>query len=146
MAPKSDRIGFGSAHLYWQIGTIMNEWTRSPESIGHTHTYINSAISSSGFSVTDYNCTSNIMSSTLNCTIKKQHLYNVTLWFFTVFHPILWLRNVAWNIISHGRYCSRDLTILGRQRDDDGQNKLLQINGSKDNSWYIINRMNLIQS
>ena len=37
----------------------------------------------------------------------------------------------------------RDLTILGRQRDDDGQNKLLQINGSKDNSWYIINRMNL---
>jgi hypothetical protein len=36
----------------------------------------------------------------------------------------------------------RDLTILGRQRDDDGQNKLLQINGSKDNSSYIINRMN----
>jgi hypothetical protein len=40
---------------------------------------------------------------------------------------------------------SRDLTILGRQRDDDSQNKLLQINGSKDNSSYIINRMNLIQ-
>jgi hypothetical protein len=40
--------------------------------------------------------------------------------------------------------CNRDLTILGRQRDDDGQNKLLQINGSKDNSSYIINRMNLI--
>ena len=40
---------------------------------------------------------------------------------------------------------SRDLTILGRQRDDDGQNKLLQINGNKDNSSYIINRMNLIQ-
>jgi hypothetical protein len=39
-----------------------------------------------------------------------------------------------------------DLTILGRQRDDDGQNKLLQINGSKDNSSYIINRLNLIQS
>ena len=39
----------------------------------------------------------------------------------------------------------RDLTILGRQRDDDGQNKLLQINGSKDSSSYIINRMNLIQ-
>jgi hypothetical protein len=37
-------------------------------------------------------------------------------------------------------------TILGRQRDDDGQNKLLQINGSKDNSSYIINCMNLIQS
>jgi hypothetical protein len=30
----------------------------------------------------------------------------------------------------------RDLTILGRQRDGDGQNKLLQINGSKDSSWY----------
>jgi hypothetical protein len=39
----------------------------------------------------------------------------------------------------------RDLTILGRQRDGDGQNKLLQINGSKDNSSYIMNRMNLIQ-
>ena len=38
---------------------------------------------------------------------------------------------------------NRDLTILGRQRD--GQNKLLQINGSKDSSWYIINRLNLIQ-
>jgi hypothetical protein len=38
---------------------------------------------------------------------------------------------------------NRDLTILGRQRD--GQNKLLQINGSKDSSWYIINRMNLIR-
>ena len=38
----------------------------------------------------------------------------------------------------------RDLMILGRQRDGDGQNKLLQINGSKDNSSYIINRMNLI--
>jgi hypothetical protein len=33
---------------------------------------------------------------------------------------------------------NRELTILGRQRDDDGQNKLLQINGSKDNSSYII--------
>ena len=40
----------------------------------------------------------------------------------------------------------RDLTFLGRQRDGDGQNKLLQINGSKDNSSYIINRINLIQS
>jgi hypothetical protein len=39
----------------------------------------------------------------------------------------------------------RDLTILGRQRNGDGQKKLLQINGSKDSSWYIINRMNLIQ-
>jgi hypothetical protein len=38
------------------------------------------------------------------------------------------------------------LTILGRQRDDDDQNKFLQRNGSKDNSSYIINRMNLIQS
>ena len=35
--------------------------------------------------------------------------------------------------------------ILGRQRDD-GQNKLLQINGSKDHSSHIIDRMNLIQS
>ena len=35
------------------------------------------------------------------------------------------------------------LGILGRQRDDDGQNKLLQINGSKDNSLYIINRIRI---
>ena len=35
--------------------------------------------------------------------------------------------------------------ILGRQRDGDGQNKLLQINGSKDSSSYIINRKNLLQ-
>ena len=41
---------------------------------------------------------------------------------------------------------NRDLAIIGRQRDGDGQNKLLQINGSKDSSSYIINRMNLIQS
>ena len=40
---------------------------------------------------------------------------------------------------------NRDLTILGRQRDGDGQNKLLEINGSKDSSSYIINYMNLIQ-
>jgi hypothetical protein len=46
-----------------------------------------------------------------------------------------------WSIRSP--HCIRDLTILGRQRD--GQNKLLQINGSKDSSWYIIKRMNLIQ-
>jgi hypothetical protein len=39
----------------------------------------------------------------------------------------------------------RHLTILGRQRDGDGQNKLLQIYGSKDNSSYIINCMNFIQ-
>jgi hypothetical protein len=51
---------------------------------------------------------------------------------------------MIWRALQSSYY--RDLTILGRQRDDDGQNKLLQINGSKDNSWYIINRMNLIQS
>jgi hypothetical protein len=27
------------------------------------------------------------------------------------------------------RLYNRDLTILGRQRNDDGQNKLLQVNG-----------------
>jgi hypothetical protein len=40
---------------------------------------------------------------------------------------------------------NRDLTILGRQRDGDGQNKLLQINGSKDSLSYNINRVNLVQ-
>jgi hypothetical protein len=42
--------------------------------------------------------------------------------------------------IQHYLQITRDLTIIGRQRDDDGQNKLLQINGSK--ASYIINRMN----
>jgi hypothetical protein len=42
-------------------------------------------------------------------------------------------------------FAVRDLTILGRQRDGDGQNKLLQINGSEDSSSYIINHTNLIQ-
>jgi hypothetical protein len=62
-----------------------------------------------------------------------------------------WLKTKKYQtvILAYLRYVStriRDLTILGRQRNDDGQNKLLQINGSKDNSSYIINRMNLIQS
>jgi hypothetical protein len=51
--------------------------------------------------------------------------------------------NGEWSAIKYRIY--RNLTILGRQRDD-GQNKLLQINGIKDNSSYIINRMNLTQS
>jgi hypothetical protein len=34
---------------------------------------------------------------------------------------------------------------VGRQHDDDGQNKFLQMNDSKENLSYIINRMNLIQ-
>jgi hypothetical protein len=57
----------------------------------------------------------------------------------------MWLDHALFSIplwISFER--RRDLTILGRQRDDDGQNKLLRINGSKDNSSYIINRMNLV--
>ena len=45
-------------------------------------------------------------------------------------------------IFASCKVASKDLTILRRQRDDDGQNKLLQINGNKDNSSYIINRMN----
>ena len=49
-------------------------------------------------------------------------------------------------IFASYKVASKDLTFLGRQRDDDGQNKLLQINGGKDNSSYIISRMNLIQS
>jgi hypothetical protein len=47
--------------------------------------------------------------------------------------------------VPSGESVIRDLTILGRQRDGDGQNKLLQVNGSKDSSSYIINRMHLIQ-
>ena len=40
---------------------------------------------------------------------------------------------------------SSELKHVGRQRDDDGQNKFLQINYSKENLSYIIIRMNLIQ-
>ena len=38
-----------------------------------------------------------------------------------------------------------ELKHVGRQHDDDGQNKFLQINDSKENLSYIIIRMNLIQ-
>ena len=40
---------------------------------------------------------------------------------------------------------NRELKHVGRQHDDDGQNKFLQINDSKENLSYIIIRMNLIQ-
>ena len=39
----------------------------------------------------------------------------------------------------------RELKHVGRQRGDEGQNKFLQINDSKENLSYIIIRMNLIQ-
>jgi hypothetical protein len=39
----------------------------------------------------------------------------------------------------------REFKHVGRQRDDDGQNKFLQINDNKENLSYIIIRMNLIQ-
>ena len=39
----------------------------------------------------------------------------------------------------------RELKHVGRQHDDDGQNKFLQINDSKENLSYIIIRMNLTQ-
>ena len=38
----------------------------------------------------------------------------------------------------------RELKHVGRQHDDDGQNKFLQINYSKENLSYIIIRMNLV--
>jgi hypothetical protein len=46
--------------------------------------------------------------SNSNCPIKKDHLYRVTMWFFTVFHSNSWFRNAAWDTIishpvSHGR-------------------------------------------
>jgi hypothetical protein len=42
--------------------------------------------------------------SNSNCPMKKQHLYHVIMWFFTVFHSNSWFRNAAWDtIISHGR-------------------------------------------
>jgi hypothetical protein len=39
----------------------------------------------------------------------------------------------------------RELKHVGRQHDDDGQNKFLQINDSKENLLHLIIRMNLIQ-
>jgi hypothetical protein len=42
--------------------------------------------------------------SNSNCPMKKQHLYHVIMWFFTVFHLNSWFRNAAWDtIISHSR-------------------------------------------
>jgi hypothetical protein len=42
--------------------------------------------------------------SNSNCPMKKQHLYHVIMWFFTVFHSNSWFRNPAWDTtISHGR-------------------------------------------
>ena len=43
------------------------------------------------------------------------------------------------------RYDIRDLKHEERQHDDDGHNKLLQINDSKENLSFIIIRMNFIQ-
>jgi type II secretory pathway pseudopilin PulG len=41
---------------------------------------------------------------------------------------------------------NRDLKMyIGRQSDDDGQNKFIQINDCKESLWYIINCMNLTQ-
>jgi hypothetical protein len=40
---------------------------------------------------------------------------------------------------------NREVKHVGRQHDDDGQNKFLQINDSKENLSYIIIRMNLMQ-
>ena len=39
---------------------------------------------------------------------------------------------------------NRELKHVGRQHDDDGQNKFLQINDSEENLSYIIIRMNLL--
>jgi hypothetical protein len=42
--------------------------------------------------------------SNSNCPMKKQHLYHVIMWFFTVFRSNSWFRNAAWDTItSHGR-------------------------------------------
>jgi hypothetical protein len=51
------------------------------------------------------------------------------------------------HITSNGRvvFYVSELKHVGRQHDDDGQNKFLQINDSKENLSYIIIRMNLIQ-
>jgi hypothetical protein len=44
-----------------------------------------------------------------------------------------------------GGWNNSELKHVGRQHHDDGQNKFLQINDSKENLSYIIIRMNLIQ-
>jgi hypothetical protein len=45
----------------------------------------------------------------------------------------------------HVNMLLRELKHVGRQHDDDGQNKFLQINDSKENLLHLIIRMNLIQ-
>ena len=62
--------------------------------------------------------------------------------------PQLNVELVSWYITKSGFgvvYNNRELKHVGRQHDDDGQNKFLQINDSKENLSYIIIRMNLIQ-
>jgi hypothetical protein len=80
---------------------------------------------------------------TNSCFAKMRAISNLfSLFLYTLYCNYSNLFNDFYCIGSRCR--TRDLTNLRRQRDDDGQNKLLQINGSKDNSSYIINRMNLI--
>ena len=45
----------------------------------------------------------------------------------------------------HSPRNNSELKHVGRQHDDDGQNKFLQIDDSKENLSYIIIRMNLVQ-
>jgi hypothetical protein len=62
--------------------------------------------------------------------------------------PQLNVELVSWYITKSGfgvGYNNRELKHVGRQHDDDGQNKFLQINDSKENLSCIIIRMNLIQ-
>jgi hypothetical protein len=75
---------------------------------------------------------------------KNMYFFPLGLRFGAIVKGLSHLR--SWVRFSFQTRDIRDLTSFGRQRDDDGQNKLLQINGSKDSSSYIINRMNLIQS
>jgi hypothetical protein len=77
--------------------------------------------------------------------ISLWELYYVCIYFIRINYGCRNRRLVNLRFADPRALSIRDLTILGRQRDGDGQNKLLQINGSKDSSSYIINRMNLIQ-
>jgi hypothetical protein len=51
----------------------------------------------------------------------------------------------SWNNLLCRNEPIRELKHVGRQHDDDGQNKFLQINDSEENLSYIIIRMNLLQ-
>ena len=67
---------------------------------------------------------------------------------YNTFHLLFKRVRCQQNLNMYERRClvsyKRELKHVGRQHDDDDQNKFLQINYSKENLSYIIIRMNTV--